>query len=163
MLKFLFMKPSIQKILHQPLRMKECTNNVEWDAIKKFRQKYFFDPNNIDDPYKWTFNNLLHKHFVFYQNNEIIGYTHLQLWPENRAAMRIIVIDETKRNQNLGTHFLHLSEKWLKNQSYKSLHIESSPAAIRFYRKNGYIDMPFNDPDGYEGSPEDIPVGKILK
>ncbi|HHT9916358.1 TPA: hypothetical protein ACT9LE_001654 [Legionella pneumophila] len=42
------------------------------------------------------------------------------------------------------------------------MHVESSPDALKFYRNNGYIDMPFDDPDGYEGDARDTAVGKIL-
>ena len=139
-----------------------CTHYSEWDAAKNFRQKYFFDPNNVDDPYTWTFNHPQHKHLVLYQGTEIIGYVHIQLWPDKRAAMRIIVIDEGKRNNNFGGKFLQLCEKWLKSEGYKSVHVESRPASVEFYRKNGYIDIPFDDPDGYEGGPEDIALGKML-
>ncbi len=61
-----------------------------------------------------------------------------------------------------GRQFLALCEKWLKSQGYKSLHIESSPATLKFYRLNGYIDIPFDDPDGYESDPQDTAVGKEL-
>ncbi|MCZ6902209.1 MAG: GNAT family N-acetyltransferase [Rickettsia endosymbiont of Ixodes persulcatus] len=91
-----------------------------------------------------------------------MGYSHIQLWSDERVATRIIVIDELKRNNNFGSKFLELCEKWLKSKGYKTLHIESSPAVLGFYRKNGYIEMPFNDPDGYESSPDDTAIGKIL-
>jgi len=139
-----------------------CTHHSEWNAAKYFRQKYFFAPHNIDDPYTWTFNHPQHKHLVLYQGAEIIGYAHIQLWPDKRAAIRIIVIDEAKRNNNFGGKFLALCERWLKCQGYKSIHAESTPTALAFYRKNGYIEMPFNDPDGYEGGVDDIAVGKQL-
>lgn len=32
----------------------------------------------------------------------MIGYAHIQLWPNHRAALRIIVIDESYRNHGLG-------------------------------------------------------------
>ncbi|WCR57404.1 GNAT family N-acetyltransferase [Rickettsia asembonensis] len=76
--------------------------------------------------------------------------------------MRIIVIDELKRNNNFGSKFLELCEEWLKSKNYKTLHAESSPAALEFYRKNGYMEMPFNDPDGYESLPDDTAMGKKL-
>lgn len=116
----------------------------------------------LSDPYTWTFTHDAHVHFVLYQGVEIIGYAHVQLWPKERAALRIIVIDEARRNHRYGSQFLTLCEKWLKNQGYQSLHIESSPDALKFYRNNGYIDMSFNDPDGYEGDARDTAVGKIL-
>jgi len=156
----------IQSILNQAgfnkYRFVLCTHYSEWNTVKHFRNKYFFGPHNIDDPYTWTFDHRQHKHFVLYQGTEIIGYAHIQLWPNERAAIRIIVIDEAKRNNNFGGKLLHLCEKWLKSQGYKSIHTESRPTALAFYKKNGYIDMPFNDPDGHEGGPEDIAVGKLL-
>lgn len=157
-----FIQNILKKSGFNQYRFVLCTHYSEWNAAKNFRQKYFFDPNNVDDPYTWTFNHPQHKHLVLYQGTEIIGYAHIQLWSDKRAAMRIIVIDEAKRNNHFGGNFLQLCEKWLKGQGYKSIHIESRPAALEFYRKNGYIDIPFDDPDGYEGGQEDIALGKIL-
>lgn len=139
-----------------------CTHALEWEAAKRFRQKYFFGPYGVDDPYTWTFNHPQHKHFALYQGTEIIGYAHIQLWPHKRAAMRIIVIDETKRNNNFGGKFLALCERWLKSEGYKSIHAESRPTSLRFYTKNGYAQMPFNDPEGHESDPQDIAVSKQL-
>ena len=144
------------------LQIKQVETESEWKAARHFRQKYFFDRVPIDDPYTWTFKNLQHVHFVLYRGTRIIGYAHIQLWPENRAAMRIIVIDEPYRNKGAGSEFLKLCERWLSHQKMKKLLVQSSPAAYKFYCNNGYIKMPFNDPDGYEGDPQDIEVGKIL-
>ncbi|HAT7071723.1 TPA: GNAT family N-acetyltransferase [Legionella pneumophila] len=144
------------------LRMVKALTPREWDKVRNFRQFYFFDKAGLSDPYTWTFEHDAHVHFVLFQGSEIIGYTHLQLWPNNRAALRIIVIDELKRNHQYGNRFLTLCEKWLKSHGYQSLHIESSPDALRFYRNNGYIDMSFDDPYGYEGDARDTAVGKIL-
>ncbi|STX50953.1 glutamate rich protein GrpB [Legionella busanensis] len=144
------------------LRVVKALTPHEWDKVRYFRQFYFFDTAGISDPYIWTFDHNSHVHFVLFQGSDIIGYAHLQLWPHNRAALRIIVIDEPKRNHQYGSQFLALCEKWLKSQSYHSLHVESSPAALKFYRNNGYINMPFDDPDDYKGDGRDIAVGKIL-
>lgn len=99
---------------------------------------------------------------LFYKNSEIIGYVHLQLWPEERAALRIIVIDKRFRHLGFGTQFLQLCERWLRHRGYKKLLIQSSKEAYRFYSKHGYTEMPFNDPDGYETDPRDIGIGKLL-
>ncbi|KTC72542.1 glutamate rich protein GrpB [Legionella birminghamensis] len=144
------------------LRMVKALTTREWNMLRHFRQFYFFDKAGLADPYTWTFDNDAHTHWVLYQGTEIIGYTHLQLWPHHRVAMRIIVIKEEKRNHQYGSQFLGLCEKWLKSQGYKSLHIESPPNALKFYRNHGYIQMPFNDPDGYESSPANTALGKIL-
>lgn len=156
----------IQEILKKSgfnrLRFVICAHNTEWESAKNFRKKYFFEPDKIEDPYTWTFDHKDHKHFVLYQGVELVGYAHIQLWPENRAAIRIIVIDDKHQSKGYGKEFLSLIEKWLKLGGYKSIHAESSPEALKFYKRMKYEEMPFNDPDGYKGSPEDIAMGRLL-
>lgn len=141
-------------------RMVKALTDREWNAVRLFRQKYFF--KSKEDPYTWTFTHKDHIHFVFYKNAEIIGYAHLQLWHDNRAALRMIAIDEHYRNLGFGRQFLRLCERWLSHQGVKKLLIQSSQEAYQFYRHHGYGEMPFNDPDGYEGDPRDIEIGKCL-
>ncbi|NNM59953.1 MAG: GNAT family N-acetyltransferase [Legionellales bacterium] len=134
----------------------------EWEAIRHFRQYYFFDKASIIDPYTWTFNHEKHDHLVLYKGSLMVGYAHLQYWPESRVALRIIVVDEPHRNQGLGSEFLHQIELSLKEHGIEKIHVQSSPEAYQFYCQNNYIDMPFNDPDGYESCSSDIDMGKIL-
>jgi GrpB-like predicted nucleotidyltransferase (UPF0157 family)/GNAT superfamily N-acetyltransferase len=157
-----FIKDILRKAKYKGLTIVLCLHEGEWAAAKAMRQKYFFDKVPMKDPYGWTFDHPDHKHLVLYQGTEIVGYAHIQLWPNQRAALRIIVIDEPFRNEGLGAFFLAQCEKWLKQQGYNVLHTEASPDALPFYEKHGYIPMPFNDPDGYESDPRDIPVGKHL-
>lgn len=145
------------------LRIVSALTDREWKAVRHLRQKYFFDRVPVDDPYTWTFNNPQHVHFVLYKGTNIIGYAHIQIWPENRAALRIIVIDEIYRNKGYGSEFLKLCERWLSHQKIRKLLVQSSSEAYQFYCHNNYIEMPFNDPDGYESDPRDIEVGKNLK
>lgn len=144
------------------LRMTKCSHHAEWSAAKALRNKYFFTPLSIQDPYTWTFNHNEHAHLVLYQGIDIAGYAHIQFWPDHRAALRIIVIDEEYRNKGFGSKFLALIEKWLRKLGIKSLHDEARPDATAFYRKNGYIEMPFNDPSGQPPSPFDLALGKLL-
>jgi GNAT superfamily N-acetyltransferase len=134
------------------LRFSIASTNNEWKMVRYFRQKYFFDCVPIDDPYTWTFEHPMHVHFVLY----------IQLWPEKRAAMRIIVIDELYRHKGLGGLLLKHCESWLLGQKVKTLLVQAFPASYKFYCNNGYVKMPFNDPDGYESDPQDIEVGKHL-
>ncbi|MFO1257677.1 MAG: GNAT family N-acetyltransferase [Gammaproteobacteria bacterium] len=156
----------IQSILNQSgfnkHRFVLCTHALEWAAAKHFRDTYFFGPHGIADPYTWTFNHEEHAHLVLYQSTEIIGYAHIQFWHDKRAAIRIIAVDEDKRNQNSGSVFLALIEKWLKSLGVKSIHAESRQCSLRFYLKNGYTEVPFNDPENHESDPNDVPVGKVL-
>ncbi|HEV8052572.1 MAG TPA: bifunctional GrpB family protein/GNAT family N-acetyltransferase [Parachlamydiaceae bacterium] len=144
------------------IRMVHCAHYVEWDAAKNLRNKYFFDPLNIADPYTWTFDHEEHAHLILYQGVEVIGYAHIQFWPEQRAALRIIVVDEAYRSLGCGSQFLVLCERWLKKIGIRSLHDEARPDAVKFYRKNGYVEMPFEDPAGEPPSIQDVALGKIL-
>ncbi len=99
---------------------------------------------------------------VIYQGALIIGYGHIRLCSNGSSVLRIIVIDQEKRNQGFGEYLLQLIEKWLKNQNYRIIQAHSSLKAIEFYKKYNYYKMPFNDHDGYESDPVDIPVGKNL-
>ncbi len=144
------------------LRIMKCTHYAEWEAAKSLRKKYFFDPLSIEDPYTWTFDHQDHVHLIFYKGVDIVGYAHIQLWPRGRAALRILVIDEPYRQHGLGSQFLQFCEQWLKKQGIKSLHDEARKEALSFYRKNGYTEMPFEDPNGELPSPYDVAMGKVL-
>lgn len=151
-----------KKTQHTGLRAVFALTPQEWATVKDFRQKYFFDKKNITDPYTWTFLHAEHIHVVMYFGSEIIGYTHLQIWPDKRVAVRIMVIDEIFRNQGYGKQLLMFCERWLKEKGFKSLQMEASPQALKFYNGNGYTSMPFNDPENHEASEQDTPLGKML-
>jgi GrpB-like predicted nucleotidyltransferase (UPF0157 family)/GNAT superfamily N-acetyltransferase len=155
-----FIDDVLEKIGFNRLRILKCLTDDERNAAKLFRQKYFGEQK---DPYSGIFDELNHEHFLLYQGTKIIGYARIQLWPESRAALRIIALLEESRCQNFSSHFLETIEKWLKVHDYKSLHIESSEETLNFYKKREYIEMPFDDPDGYESDPQDIAVGKMLR
>ncbi len=142
-------------------RMVKALTNREWATVRTLRQKYFFQSNT--DSYTWTFEHKDHVHFVFYKNANIVGYAHLQLWAEGRAALRIIVIDERYRNLGFGSQFLKLCERWLSHQGFQQLLLQSTPEAYKFYQAHDYVQTPFNDPDGYKTDPRDIEMGKFLK
>lgn len=141
-------------------RMVKALTDREWAAVHSLRKKNFF--KSKPDPFRWSFEHKDHIHLVFYKNSEVIGYTHLQFWPDARAALRIIVIDDRYRNLGFGSQFLKLCERWLLHQGVEKLHIQSSPSAYKFYSTHEYLRVPFNDPDGYETDPRDIEIGKIL-
>lgn len=157
-----FIREVLRETGFNRIRMLKCNDNTEWNAARHFRNTYFFDPHGIKDPYTWTFNHEEHAHLVLYQGTEIISYAHIQFWPDQRAAIRIIATDKNKRNQSFGSRFLELIERWLKSLGVKSIHAESRQTSLQFYFKNGYTNMPFDDPGGDECGPPDVPVGKVL-
>lgn len=141
-------------------RMVKALTDQEWETVRLFRQKYVF--KSKEDPFTWTFTHQDHLHFVFYINAAIIGYAHIQLWPENRAALRIIVIDEHNRKLGFGSQFLRLCERWLYHQGFQKLLVQSSQETYQFYHNHGYTKMPFDDPGDYESNPRNIKIGKFL-
>ncbi|MBA2649609.1 MAG: GNAT family N-acetyltransferase [Legionella sp.] len=140
------------------LRIVKALTTREWELVRHFRKIYFFD--KMDDPYTWNFES--HTHLVLYHGADLIGYAHLELWSNARAVIRVMVIDEKKRNHHFGGKFLALCEKWLKSQGYKSTYLESSPQALSFFSKNGYSVMTFDTADGSEGNIKDTALGKVL-
>lgn len=127
-----------------------------------FRQKHFFDQRGFKDPYAWTLDEKDHLHWLLYEGDQVIGYAHVQMWPEHRAALRIIVIDEQKRGCGMGKYLMDCCEEELKKQGTTLLQTEASPNAYLFYKKLGYTEMPFNNPDGEPTHAEDRAMGKHL-
>lgn len=128
----------------------------------EFRQKHFFDLLGFQDPYRWTLDQSDHLHWLLYEGEKVIGYAHVQIWPGHRAALRIIVIDEKMRGLGLGKFLMNYCEKNLKKQGITLLQTEASPSAYPFYKKLGYEEMPFNNPDGEPTHPNDRAMGKYL-
>lgn len=157
-----FITKILQAANFNRMRIMKCSHYDEWEAAKRLRNQYFFAPLSISDPYTWTFDHPEHAHLILYQGIKIVGYAHIQFWPQQRAALRIIVIDEAYRQHGLGSQFLSLCEQWLKKLGIKSLHDEARPNVVSFYRKNGYTEMPFEDPTGEPPSIHDIAMGKKL-
>ena len=134
----------------------------EWHAAKYFRNAYFFDPHDLEELCIWTFDHEEHAHLVLYYGIEIVGYAHIQFFSYKRAAIRVIFVDEDKRTQNADNVFLSLIEKWLRSLDIKSVHAEPRQSILRFYLKNGYTEIPFNNPESHEPDLDGVSVGKFL-
>lgn len=137
------------------------SKNEKKEALD-FRQKHFFDRLGFQDPYRWTLDKNDHLHWLLYDGTNVIGYVHVQIWPGHRAALRIIVVDEKKRGQGMGELLMNHCEQALKEQGIIVLQTEASPSAYPFYKKLGYEEMPFNNPDGEPTHPNDRAMGKYL-
>lgn len=129
-----------------PIRKRLISSEKEKKLALDFRQKHFFDRLNIQDPYAWALDQKDHLHWLLYDGGEVIGYAHVQMWPDHRAALRIIVIDEQNRGSGMGKYLMDHCEQELKQRGVTLFQTEASPNAYLFYKKLGYIDMPFNNP-----------------
>ncbi|MCB1111181.1 MAG: GNAT family N-acetyltransferase [Chlamydiales bacterium] len=108
------------------------SSEKEKKAALDFRQKHFFDRLNIQDPYAWALDQKNHLHWILYDGVEVIGYAHVQMWPDHRAALRIIVIDEQRRGQGMGKCLMDHCEQVLKHRGVTLLQTEASPNACLF-------------------------------
>ncbi len=141
-------------------RMVQALTDREWQAVKRMRSENFFAGK--EDPQTSTFNHKDHVHFVLYQNAGIVGYAHLQLWPDHRAVMRMLVIDKPHRKKSFGRLLLKLCERWLSHQGFKQILVQATPATHEFYKHHFYTYMPANDPEGHATLLQDIELGKYL-
>jgi GNAT superfamily N-acetyltransferase len=137
-------------------------NEQGWEVVRYFRNRYFFEPQKIDDPYTFTFTHPDHYHFLLYVSEKIVGYAHVQLWPEKRAIIRIMVIEESWRKYGLGKRLVQSIERWLFEHNYFTLCAESRAEVVGFYKKCGFNISAFTDPEGYESDPADIQMQKQL-
>jgi GNAT superfamily N-acetyltransferase len=103
------------------LQFQTCVTPEEKEAAKQFRQKHFFDcnRNSMRDPYVWTFDTPGHGHFALYDGKRMVGYAHIQYWPNHRAALRIIVVHEKERGRGVGAYLLKCCEEALKQEGMR--------------------------------------------
>ena len=149
-------------VLNSPLQIRLMSSEKEKQEALDFRQKHFFDRLGFQDPYAWALEQKDHLHWLLYDHDRVIGYAHVQIWPNHRAALRIIVIDEQVRGQGMGKYLMQACEQALKEQGVTLLQTEASLNAYLFYKSLGYIEMPFNNPDGEPTHPNDRAMGKYL-
>lgn len=55
-------------------------------------------------------------------------------------------------------NYMQKIDQCLKSLGVKRIHAESRQTSLRFYLKNGYTEMPFNDSEKHESNPNDVPV-----
>lgn len=117
-----FIRSILKEVGFNRLRMLKCNDKTENMAAKNFRNQYFSGLYGVDDPYLQTFNHPDHVHLVLYKGCDIIGYAHLQFCQDNRADIKLLIIDKKFRNQNIGTQFLMIIEDWLISLGKKSVY-----------------------------------------
>ena len=149
-------------MINNDLQIRLISSEKEKQEALDFRQKHFFDRLGFPDPYTWTLGHKDHLHWLLYNRGQVAGYVHVQIWPNYRAALRIIVIDEQLRGQGMGKYLMVSCEKALKIRGITLLQTEASSSAYSFYKTLGYIEMPFNNPDGEPTHPDDRAMGKYL-
>jgi GrpB-like predicted nucleotidyltransferase (UPF0157 family) len=141
------------------IRIVKALTEHEWSTLKKFREEYFYKHKQLPDPYINLLNDPAHVHLVVLKKTDIIGYAHIEIYPDNKSVIHFIFISENKRNKNIGSELLKFIEKWLLSRDFKNLYSKISPETLGFLQKNGFQDMQFNNA---VGNNHEKFVGKLL-
>ncbi len=143
-------------------RIVQVLTEREWSAYHRIRKQEIFDGIGIEyDPNHFTLTDKAHVHMVLYQGSDIVGVAHLERLAGEEVALRPFAIDRAYQNRGLGSTFLANIERWLKQQGCSLLRLHSSPAAVRFYERHGYLAMPFIDEDRSIDT-DYVDMGKLL-
>lgn len=113
-----FIREILAKAGFNSLRMLKCNDEIEWAYARNIHAKYFLNRDNIEDSNVSIFNHSNHEHLILYEGTTIIGYAYLQVLFDEKVAIRIFDIEESKSNNNFGNIFLGWCEKWLKSKNY---------------------------------------------
>jgi N-acetylglutamate synthase-like GNAT family acetyltransferase len=87
-------------------------------------------------------------HLVLYLGVQIIGIAQIEFKNSDLCVLRTLAIDFTLQHQGYGTHLLQLLEKWIKTKHIKMIYLNTDTHTIPFYKKLGYHETTFEDPDG---------------
>lgn len=129
-------------------RMVQAMSTSEWDAYHRIREQEIFSRSSVVyDRNHPTITGKQHKHFVFFHDVDIVGVLHIEFFDPKSVAIRTIAIDGELKNQGLGSELLALAERWLKEQDVQLIRLHANPPALSFYRRHGYSEHPFPDPD----------------
>ncbi len=157
-----FIKGILDKAGFEGLTMNFCMHHREWEAYHRIRKEQIFALSDIQyDHNHPTITDPKHYHFVLYQGTTIIGVAHIEFLSDEDCALRPFAIDTPHQNQGFGALFLSIIEKWLKYRGKKIIRLHANPPAISFYKRLGYVFMPFQDhgPSIFEAN---VDMGKML-
>ncbi|HQS83553.1 MAG: hypothetical protein B7Y25_01930 [Alphaproteobacteria bacterium 16-39-46] len=132
----------------------------EWEAYHRIREKQIFEPISVPyDRHHPSLSQKNHFHFVLYKGSTIVSVAHIEFLNRTEAALRSLATDESYKKQGYGSHMVKLLEKWIKHQGRSFLKMHARLSSENFYRRLGYIEMPFEDPCIQK---EYVNLGKVL-
>ena len=141
--------------------VKFCLHDREWAAAKYYRTTYFLESPDLE-PDVWRFNDECHKHLVLYKGAIIVGYAHVELWPEQRSVIRGMMIAAAARGNRYGKAFLFFIEQWLRYNGYKYVCTQGVPELVAFYEHFGYTRTPCSGTEDGTTTPTHLGLHKVL-
>lgn len=142
------------------IRLAQVLTPREWQAYHRIRKEQLFEPINIIyDPNHPTISAKNYFHFILTKRRQIVTVASIEFLNETEAVLRTLATNEGYKRQGFGKLMLTLLERWVRQQGKKVIKMHAAFRAEVFYRKLGYIEMPFNDPPI---SNKSINLGKVL-
>lgn len=127
-------------------RFLRVTHKQEWADYHRIRKTVIFYPcSSVYEatPPSITENNVFH--FILCHGVEARTIAHVEFLNESEAALMSFATDPEFQSQGYGTAMILFLEKWLKKQNIKLLKMHSRPTSLAFYKKRGFVEMPFDD------------------
>lgn len=141
-------------------RFLKVTHHKEWEDYHRIRKEQIFDPIGVVyDPHHPTITANGNHHFILCHGVETAAVAHIEFLNETEVAIRTLATDTKFQSQGYGKELMSLLEKWLKKQSVEIIKMHARLDAEPFYRKLGYVEMPFDEPSMLEHY---INLGKVL-
>lgn len=160
--KDLFVKAIIAKTGFDRFFLREVRTDNEWLHYHRIRKAELFEQYMQDVVYDMHHPDLTApntKHYVFYRGANIIGTVFTDRLDDQRIALRLLAIDKGLKNKGYGSILIQQIEAVVRNEGYKVILLHANVPAYNFYKRNGYIEMEFNEPGLCENY---IDMGKLL-
>jgi len=157
-----FIKNILKKAGFNNFNINFCMHDNEWVAYHRIREEQIFNTINIaydrNHPSITAEDNY---HFILYKGINIVAVAHTELLKEDgiTIALRSLATDNPYKKQGCGSYIMKILEQWGKYNGQKFIKMHARLSAEQFYRKLGYVDMPFDDPSIQK---EYINLGKEL-
>lgn len=155
-----FIRSVLENEKYKGHRFLKVTHYKEWEDYHRIRKEQIFDPIGvIYDPQHPSITAKGSYHFILCHGVETAAVAHIEFLNETEVAIRSLATDIQFQSQGYGKEMMLLLEKWLKKQSVKIIKMHARLDAEPFYRKLGYVEMPFDEPSMME---QYINLGKVL-
>lgn len=142
-----FIKSILDQANFKGITINFCTHYAEWEAYHRIREEQIFAGRPITyDRNHPTLKDPNHFHFVMAWGTKVIAVAHVELLNYREAALRPFAVDGPYQRHGYGTQFLNFIEKWVKYQERTFLKLHAALEAEPFYRRQGYIEVIFEEP-----------------
>lgn len=156
-----FIKDLVFKTGFDGLTVVQPLHTNEWQEYHRITKQQIFDllPHIKYDPNYPTLTDPNHYHFILMKGIKVVAVAEIQMFDEETAALRILATDPPHQGHGYRTYFLNLLERWVVQHGKTKILMHAARRAARFYRKQGYVEMEFND----QGISDDhVDLGKLL-